>query len=780
MARAKVFRGSNQPTYMANYDFRNLLSAFEFECFSRDLINAHEGLDLASFAEGRDGGIDLRYTHGKDKKIIVQAKRYKDYKELKPVLKKEVEKVQKLKPTRYMLTTSADLTSANKQEIISWFNPYIQNENDILAKQDLNKLLDQHPDIERNYYKLWLASTNVLNSIIHKNITNWTSFERSEIENTIRTYVMNDSFDEALTKLINNHFVIISGEPGIGKTTLARILVMHLLADQFKDQHKVANYEEFYYTSGNIDDLASVMQEGKRQVFFYDDFMGQITLEEGEKNFENRIIAFIRACQARKDKLLILTTREYILQQGMTRYPKFKTGEIIEISKCIIDLGKYTRFVRAQILYNHLVTAQIPQPYINAILKNKNYLKIIDHPHFSPRIIETFLTNKTHERCTPENYFKIIISYFDHPDSVWLDAFKLLTPMAQEALLVLNTMGTPVMHDDWKEAYNHFFQQVHTTSGYLSDHQWRDIVKVIQNNFIRVEKGRGGLYINFHNPGIKDVLTRYIAEDDKIKSILLEHAYYIEQVFGVFKENNQMSHQERNLTSLHEQFFNIFDKIWSNYKSCRVLLHKYSKNDQFYARSPYSKIEILLKLLYEYKVMLSTRPWYVEQKITQELLTGDEFGNLQDQLSLLERIDLSKTALNMEALFVDYKTRLYYSYECLNLAESIEKLFPNHIDYLESDEFCKITVENLTQELEDVNNSELGELDSTTKELCRYIPYLEHEPIVENISEQYTDYNNYMESLVEGYIDDYKYGYGRMTAGEDAKAIDNLFDTIKE
>ena len=52
---------------MINYDFRNLLSSFEFECFSRDLINAHEGLDLMSFAEGRDGGVDLRYTNDKGK-----------------------------------------------------------------------------------------------------------------------------------------------------------------------------------------------------------------------------------------------------------------------------------------------------------------------------------------------------------------------------------------------------------------------------------------------------------------------------------------------------------------------------------------------------------------------------------------------------------------------------------------------------------------------------------------------------------------------------------------
>ena len=69
---------------MLNYDFQNLLSSFEFECFSRDILNAHEGLNLASFAEGRDGGIDLRYTYGRDSKtVIVQAKRYKEYGKLK-------------------------------------------------------------------------------------------------------------------------------------------------------------------------------------------------------------------------------------------------------------------------------------------------------------------------------------------------------------------------------------------------------------------------------------------------------------------------------------------------------------------------------------------------------------------------------------------------------------------------------------------------------------------------------------------------------------------------
>ena len=467
-------RDTERGVYMLTYDFRNLLSAFEFECFSRDLLNVHFGLDLANFAEGRDGGVDLRYSYGKGQNVIVQAKRLGKYSDLKGQLSKEKDKLKKLKPTRYIITTSVDLTNANKQEIKGIFGSYIQNDNDILGKQDLNKLLSQYPDIERQDYKLWLSSTNVLTTILNRNIVNWTKSEKDEIKETVRTYVMNDSFDDALRKLMANRYVVISGEPGIGKTTLARMLVMHLLSDRFNGSSDAVNYEEFYYTNSDINDLAQVMQEGKRQVFFYDDFLGKTTLEVGEKNFDSRIVQFIKSCQRSDDKLLILATREYILQQGLGRYPTFNQGKGIEFSKCLVDMGKYTRYVRAQILYNHFDACNFPQPYIDAILKDRNYLKLIDHPHFSPRVIESFLGNGTHETCLPEEYYKKLKGFFDHPDSVWRDAFNILNDVAQESLLVLNTMGTPVMYDDWQEAYRYFFNNVHNEANYLKESEWND------------------------------------------------------------------------------------------------------------------------------------------------------------------------------------------------------------------------------------------------------------------------------------------------------------------
>jgi len=97
---------------MNNYDF-STLNDKEFEQISKDLLNAKFNLNLQSFKSGKDKGIDLRYSTKKNNNsIIVQAKHYSNskYSDLKYVIKhKELDKVKKLKPKRYILVTSLDL-----------------------------------------------------------------------------------------------------------------------------------------------------------------------------------------------------------------------------------------------------------------------------------------------------------------------------------------------------------------------------------------------------------------------------------------------------------------------------------------------------------------------------------------------------------------------------------------------------------------------------------------------------------------------------------------------
>lgn len=291
---------------MTDYDFK-ILQPSEFECLSRDLIQARDGVYIESFTAGKDGGIDFRYALSKDKTAVIQVKRYATYSTLLSELKKEVKKIQKLKVQRYYISTSVGLTPKNKTEIQSLFGSDILDTADILGKDDLNNLLGLHPEIEKKYYKLWLSSTTVLESILHKRIQNWAAFEMDKIKNDIHQYVINESFDDALKILTEHRYVIISGIPGIGKTTLARMLVYELLAK---------GMEDFIFIPSDIDDAVEMFDEDRKQVFFFDDFLGSTVFEIGERKFDQKILSFIDKVQHSQGKLFILTTREYILSDA--------------------------------------------------------------------------------------------------------------------------------------------------------------------------------------------------------------------------------------------------------------------------------------------------------------------------------------------------------------------------------------------------------------------------------------------------------------------------------
>jgi hypothetical protein len=136
---------------MSKYDFA-FLSSFDFEELVRDLLQIEFAVTLECFKSGRDDGIDLRYSENKDRSLIVQCKHYSGS-SVKTLLQRlrfeEREKVQKLKPARYVFATSLGLTPSNKDKILKEFSPYCLSTGDILGRDDLNNLLRKFPEIEK-------------------------------------------------------------------------------------------------------------------------------------------------------------------------------------------------------------------------------------------------------------------------------------------------------------------------------------------------------------------------------------------------------------------------------------------------------------------------------------------------------------------------------------------------------------------------------------------------------------------------------------------------------
>lgn len=511
---------------MCNYDFE-ILQYNEFENLTRDLLQKEFSIFIESFKDGKDGGIDLRFGINEQDKCIVQVKRYKDWSSLKRQLEVEVKKVQTLIPERYILSTSVPLSPGNKETIKKMFAPYIKDTADILGRNDLANLLSKHSDIERKYYKLWLASTNVLKELVHKDVRNWSDFELDTIRETIKTYVMNDSFTKALEILKEHRYVIISGIPGIGKTTLARILAYDLLA---------RGYEEFVCIENDLKDGARLFQEDKRQVFFFDDFLGSNTFFQGEKDFENKLVSFIKAIKRNPGKLFIMTTREYILAQAKEYYERFQINKV-DIAKCTLDLSAYSPTIRAKILYNHVAEAHLPIEYIEQLIKNKNYMRIVEHKCFNPRVIEMYIDRGEWQKDKPENFIASFVRLFNKPTCVWERAFKSLNKEAKYALLVLGSMGCDVHEEDWHEAFLYFMRVTEKELKLqCTDDDWQEVIRVLEDCFIRTSRSKGQkkLVVKLFNPSVHGFIVEYISSHKDVQGYLLRGARYVEQLSSIF------------------------------------------------------------------------------------------------------------------------------------------------------------------------------------------------------------------------------------------------------
>lgn len=747
---------------MKNYDF-TILSPYEFECFTRDILKSRDNLCFQNFATGRDGGIDLR-THSKSGGLVIaQAKRYKKYSDLKRVLASELEKVKKLSPERYIVATSVDLTPGNKDEILELFSSYIISDEDILGRQDLNALLEKNREIELSYFKLWLTSTDVLRSFLNKRILNNSAFELREVKETVRTYVMNPSFNVAMDILKKHRYVIISGEPGIGKTTLARMMVYVLLSK--KDE----NYDQFYFIPNGIEDANEVFQEGVKQIFFFDDFLGN-TRFFPEKNFDSKLISFIHAVQHSKDKYFILSTREYILNDAKNYYAKIEQNDL-EIAKCVVDVSHYSKWVRGQILYNHLVDSGMPQMYLSAIIHNKGYMKIVEHKNYNPRIIESFVNQSLYETCEPTKYMLKILGFFDNPTSVWKDAYEHLPLMAREMLLVLATMSPIVLYNDWQTAYSYFYECQHGQNGYLDEKEWEENVRVLQNCFVLVKMGKNERYVLYNNPGIKDFLTDYIGQHESIQKRLLQSSYYIEQLYRIFQDEKVVFGDIKISGDLYPIVIESFQRCAKEYHSCSVYRNSKTKDDPSYASVNATLISSICDFQNAYKKLLSENQNVVEPFLTDNVLLDTK--NIYYSLRVLKYCKKDYLQLTTEELFSFYKSETSSVYEVEEMAVALSGFFKEYESYGDCQEFEKKIEEAFLAELGSVDDPNV--VEPIFERIQKTLPNWDGSYIKEVIDEKIGEYDAYIESMTEDY---YHYQENDSIDNEDVM-IDNLFATLE-
>ncbi len=489
----------------ALYDFSQL-SPIDFEELVRDLFSAHFGVHVEAFGPGVDQGIDARFS-GKRGATIIQAKHYvrSGKNALLQSLKREVPKVQKLKPNRYIIATSISLNPNLKNQIKEIFESVNLVVADIFGQEDINALLRENPRVEKSHFKLWLSSTAVLERIVHSEIYNRTEIELEVIEALIPKFVQNKSIDEAEAILSDGGSLIISGHPGVGKTTLARMLSW-LHASQGWD----------VFVIDDISDAYKIPNNGTKRLVLFDDFLGQVRLSPDHvRGLDSKLPPLLSRAEHDKNLRIILTTRQYILSQAFQI--SHRLTEKSNPRKYVLNVGSYTRLIRARILYNHIYFSGLSTDQINSLIDDKFYLKIIDHPNFNPRLIE-ILTSPSYSRLSSGDFRASVERILENPHQLWERPFREHISEDARALLIATLLFDRVAP---LGSLRSSFPRISKAMG-LSVPPAQEVYRF--NSALKELEGSAIYIVNdtiqFSNPGVRDYLQSVVTNDFLIAPLL--------------------------------------------------------------------------------------------------------------------------------------------------------------------------------------------------------------------------------------------------------------------
>lgn len=672
-----------------DYDFSRLNDR-EFEALGASIFGKILKKRVEIFKVGIDGGVDGRFWIGNDKEGIIQCKHYIEtpYSNLISKLKyEEVEKVRKLNPLKYIFITSKKLSRINKQEIKDIFKPYIKREDDVFGYHDLAEFLSkrENQDIVEQNFKLWITSTSVLDLLYNNAIKGRSENTIREIEENSHRYAITENHRKGLKILEESNVVIMTGEPGIGKTTLADNLSLYYTAKGY----------EFCDIEENLNEAENIFRENEKKkiIFYCDDFLGSNLYDAINNKRDSHIIKFINRVSKDKSKKFILTSRTNILNKAYSLSHKFQ-NEKIRDNEFLLKVENLTKIDKAQILYNHIYHSNLDKDFIDEIYQDKKYMQIINHRNFNPRIIE-FITDSIRIGDTkPCEYWVYIKKNLDEPEYIWADYFQNQTDDCVRALTFLTVYNNgKITEESLRSSYNTFLNIHSVNLGDYSDKSFEAVRKLaIKSLLNRNQVGENNFEYVLFNPSIADfVLKAYSQEIELISNILksldTKSSISFFNTLVIFKKINKKCSLK-----IHENLFDYFFEIKMKEEDWDFLIlltyidffneRLNNRIEQFLkalinASNPCgNKLSELLMIIREFEPKIEIKDYrflynYIENSLDEDTLKEllnfiDEFG-ISDSRILLQVEEQMENyindILNNNDLDIDYSKYIeHYEY----------------------------------------------------------------------------------------------------------------------
>lgn len=654
------------------YDFSKINDE-EYEELFKDILKSTTGENFRTFAKGRDGGIDVISTNAKNR-IIGQAKHYVKTpmtQLLKDLQNKEKPKVTRLNPDRYIVAFSQEITSQAYEKILEIFSPFLKDGNDIYDLKRMKEILDNDEKLINKWYKLWLPSKEIIDKILKNSENAITSFYKEKIDKEVQLFIETKYYKEAIKTLEKENVIIIHGNPGTGKTTLANILVYQFLARDYKLK---------YIMNSELSNINNLINIDEKEIILIDDFLGSNILEL-EAGKETALATLINLCRFKKNKKLILVTRTVLYNRAKNTYEKFNEVDN-KICNLMIDTSRINILERAKILYNHLSFYGInsTEKY-EAFIKNKLYLKIIRSHNFNPRIVAEIVENAALRLDNNDEIVQMIDDSLSNPNSIWEYYYKNLNTEEKIILKLIAIFNREINMDILKDVFDGIYHKIAKKYNLsIKENCFLESIRTLSGSLVRIVNREDSKMINLANPSIRDyIIDIFSKNEDNLITDYIDTNLYIEQLLFLYQITNQKAQNAikeiilQNYFLLNciedkeEKIFNFLVNNKINNKLTKKIFKKFFIDRQLRIR--YQTMQNILYLVKEEKA------YYKRVFITYEY--KKQINNIIDNINYRDNLE---EYLDISDSIFEFNFEYYVDIILPNIESAINRCYENELN----------------------------------------------------------------------------------------------------
>ncbi|MDQ6962634.1 MAG: hypothetical protein Q9M28_08935, partial [Mariprofundaceae bacterium] len=321
----------------------------------------------------------------------------------------------------------------------------------------------------------------------------------------------------------------------------------------------------------------------KRQIFYFDDFLGSNYFEAIENKKDSHVTKFIERIRNDKSKRFLLTSRTNIFYSGIHHSSIF-ANKNIKKDEFILKIDALNDLEKGKILYNHIWFNDLKKEFIDEIYRNKRYLNIIEHKNFNPRLIE-FITNVGRINVDANEFSPFISNTLDNPKDIWEHCFNTQSnSFIRNLVLLIVFNGSKMTEGELRTSYDKLISIENLTNPTNTDKRFNSTVKLATQSFLNRHMTDDSVSYSLFHPSIADyIINEYC--NDKSKLIALYRSLLSIESLRTLKDltsNGAIS--KTSYTDILETLFskNFDDKHSYNYLIfiCHALSGDHTKEDQ--------------------------------------------------------------------------------------------------------------------------------------------------------------------------------------------------------